>query len=155
MYDQPLEAKNWYPNYIRTYVERDVRLIKNISNLDTFERFIKLCAGRIGQLLNINNLAIETGVDNKTISSWLGILENSFILFRLKPHHRNFNKRVIKMPKLYFYDTGLACSLLGLHNITEFSLNPYYGALFENLIKRHDETKAQPGQKSEFIFLER
>jgi uncharacterized protein len=134
IHDQKIEPDIWYPNYIRTYIERDVRLIKNISNLNLFERFVKLCAGRVGQLLNMNNLAIETGVDNKTISSWMGILESSFVIFRLQPHFQNFNKRIVKMPKLYFYDTGLACSLLGIHDPGQLAMNHYFGALFENLI---------------------
>jgi len=132
VYDRPAEACNWYPNYIRTYIERDVRQIKNITDLNAFERFLRLCAGRTGQLLNMNNLAIESGVDNKTIASWLGILESSFILFRLFPHHNNFNKRIVKMPKIYFYDTGLACALLGIQNAEQLNYHPLFGSLFES-----------------------
>jgi hypothetical protein len=132
IYDQAIEATSWYSNYIRTYIERDVRLLKNISDLNIFERFVRLCAGRIGQLLNMASLAIEAGVSNKTITSWIGILESSFIIFRLQPHYKNFNKRLVKMPKLYFYDTGLACTLLGIQNAEQLDFNPYKGALFEN-----------------------
>jgi hypothetical protein len=107
-----ISPEKYYANYIRTYVERDVRLIKNITNLYLFERFLRLCAGRIGQLLNMNSLAVEVGVDTKTIGAWIGVLEASFILFRLRPFPKNFNKRIVKMPKLYFYDTGLALALL-------------------------------------------
>jgi uncharacterized protein len=134
IYDQPVDAQKWYSNYTRTYVERDVRQIKNLINLITFERFMKLCAGRTGQLLNMNSLAIETGVDHKTIQSWLGVLESSFILFRLQPHHKNFNKRVVKMPKLYFYDTGLLCSLLGIQNNEQILYHPLAGSIFENMV---------------------
>jgi uncharacterized protein len=134
VYDQPVDPNKWYANYIRTYIERDVRQLKNISDLNIFERFIRLCAGRTGQLLNMSNLALECGVDNKTIASWIGILENSFIAFRLQPHHRNFNKRIVKMPKLYFYDTGLICSLLGIHLVQQLEFHPLYGSIFENLI---------------------
>lgn len=134
VYDQPVDSFNWYINYTRTYVERDVRQLKNISDLNSFEKFIKLCAGRIGQLLNMSNLAIETGVDSKTIGSWISILESSFIVYRLFPHHKNFNKRVVKMPKLYFYDTGLACSLLGLQKAEQLVSHHMRGNLFENLI---------------------
>jgi uncharacterized protein len=134
LYDQPVNTSTWYANYIRTYIERDVRQIKNITDLNTFERFLRLCAGRTGQLLNMNNLAIETGVDNKTIGSWIGILESSFILYRLYPHHRNFNKRIVKMPKLYFYDTGLVCALLGIQNSRQLDFHPLYGSLFENFV---------------------
>jgi len=134
LYDRNFEVKDWYSNYILTYVERDVRLIKNITNYAAFERFIKLCAGRTGQLLNMHNLSIETGVDGKTIASWIGILEASFIIFRLYPHHVNFNKRVVKMPKLYFCDTGLAVSLLGIEREEQLALHPFRGNLFENFI---------------------
>jgi predicted AAA+ superfamily ATPase len=134
VFDQPVQPVVWYVNYLRTYVERDVRQLKNITDLNTFERFLKLCAGRTGQLLNMSALAIEMGVDNKTIASWIGVLENSFIVYRLQPHHRNFNKRVVKMAKLYFYDTGLACSLLGIQNASQLQYHPLSGSLFENFV---------------------
>lgn len=134
IYDQPVETNTWYANYIRTYIERDVRQLKNISDLFAFERFVRLCAGRTGQLLNMSNLAVEVGVDAKTIVSWMGILESSFIIYRLQPHHRNFNKRVVKMPKIYFYDTGLACALLGIQNADQLIMHPLTGSLFENFI---------------------
>ena len=134
LFDQPVTSRKWLPNYVSTYIERDVRQIKNITDLNTFERFLKLCAGRIGQLLNMNNLAVETGVDNKTISSWISILENSFILFRLQPHHANFNKRIVKMPKLYFYDTGLAAYLLDIRDPEQLKFHPLSGSLFENFV---------------------
>ena len=132
IYDQPLNADKWYPNYIRTYIERDVRQIKNITDLNAFERFLRLCAGRTGQLLNMNSLAIESGVDNKTIASWIGVLESSFIIYRLYPHHSNFNKRIVKMPKIFFYDTGVACALLGIQNAEQLNYHPMFGNLFEN-----------------------
>jgi predicted AAA+ superfamily ATPase len=134
IYDNQIEPEKWLPNYIMTYIERDVRQIKNISNLNLFERFLKLCAGRTGQLLNMNSLAIEAGVDSKTIASWLSVLESSFIIHLLKPHHQNFNKRLVKMPKLYFYDTGLVCSLLGITKAAELRLHPLKGNLFENFV---------------------
>lgn len=134
LYQENIDPAKWYANYIRTYIERDVRLLKNISNLLVFERFLRLCAGRIGQLLNMNSLAVETGVDNKTINAWIGILESSFVVFRLRPHHKNFNKRLIKMPKLYFYDTGLAIALLGIENPKQLEFHPFRGNLFENMV---------------------
>lgn len=134
LYDKPFEIQKWFSNYVRTYIERDVRQLKNIENLIVFERFVKLCSGRVGQLLNKNTLAIEAGIDNKTVESWLGILEASFILFRLQPHHKNFNKRIVKMPKLYFYDVGLASALMGIQNQEQLELHPFKGALFENLV---------------------
>lgn len=134
IYDQQIPPQKWYQNYIRTYVERDVRLLRNIADLGTFERFIRLCAGRCGQLLNMNSLAVEAGVDHKTISAWISVLESSFLIFLLKPHHQNFNKRLVKMPKLYFYDTGLVCSLLGLQHAEQLNQYPLRGELFENYI---------------------
>lgn len=134
IYDNQISPDRWLPNYIRTYVERDVRQIKNVNNLGAFERFVKLCAGRIGQLLNISNLAKETGVDAKTIASWISVLESSFIIYLLKPHHQNFNKRLVKMPKLYFYDTGLACSLLGIQRAEQLRAHTAMGNLFENYV---------------------
>jgi predicted AAA+ superfamily ATPase len=134
LYDGNPDPSRWFANYIRTYIERDVRQIKNITDLTSFERFVRLCAGRTGQLLNMNSLALETGVDSKTISSWIGVLESSFIVFLLRPHHRNYNKRLVKMPKLYFYDTGLACALLGISDASTIALHPLRGSLFENLV---------------------
>ena len=134
LYHENADPSKFFANYIRTYIERDVRLIKNITDLYTFERFLRLCAGRTGQLLNMSSLAMEVGVDIKTIGSWIGVLETSFIVFRLQPYHQNFKKRIVKMPKLYFYDTGLAVALLGLESATQMSMNPFRGSLFENLV---------------------
>ena len=133
LYNNSTDAARFYANYIRTYVERDVRLIKNINDLYVFERFLRLCAGRIGQLLNMSSLASEVGVDVKTISSWIGVLEASFIILRLQPYHKNFNKRIVKMPKLYFYDTGLAVALLGIESIEHLAFHSSRGSLFENM----------------------
>jgi len=134
LYDKPFEIQKWLSNYISTYIERDVRQLRSIENLVVFEKFLKLCAGRVGQLLNKNTLAMETGVDSKTIESWIGVLEASFIIFRLQPHHKNFNKRVVKMPKLYFYDVGLASALLGVQKAKQLEFHPFKGNLFENMV---------------------
>jgi len=134
LYNNATDASRFYANYIRTYVERDVRLIKNITDLYLFEKFLRLCAGRIGQLLNMSSLASEVGVDVKTISSWIGVLEASFIVFRLQPYHKSFNKRVVKMPKLYFYDTGLAVALLGIESTDQLAFHSSRGSLFENMV---------------------
>ncbi len=128
------KVEPWFASYIRTYVERDVRQIKSIENLAAFEKLLLLCAGRTGQQLNMTNLAIEAGVNVNTVHSWLGLLQSSFIIYMLRPHHRNFNKRVVRTPKLYFYDTGLACALLGMREPKELQFNPLRGALFENLM---------------------
>lgn len=134
LYQKKTDPVKYYANYIRTYIERDVRLLKNIADLYTFERFLRLCAGRTGQLLNMSSLAAEIGVDVKTIGSWIGVLEASFIIFRLQPYHKNFNKRIVKMPKLYFYDTGLATALMGVDNLSQLTIHPFRGSLFENMV---------------------
>ncbi len=134
IYDRHFSPEDWYPNYIRTYIDRDVRQIKNITDLIIFERFMGLLAGRNGQELNLSSLAVETGVDTKTIQSWIGILESSFIIYLLKPHFKNFNKTIVKRPKVYFYDTGLVCSLMGISSESQLVNHPSRGALFESLI---------------------
>ncbi len=134
IYDKEIAPTDYYPSYIATYVERDVRAMLNIGDLGRFTRFIRLCAGRIGQLLNKSNLATETGVTIPTVESWLSVLEASYILYRLEPNFNNYNKRIVKTPKLFFYDTGLACSLLGITSSEQLDIHFLRGALFENLV---------------------
>jgi predicted AAA+ superfamily ATPase len=134
IYDREIAPADFYPAYIQTYIERDVRLMKNIGDINAFVRFTQLCAGRVGQLLNFTGLASDAGISPNTAKAWLSILESSYILYRLQPFHRNFNKRLVKSPKLYFYDTGVACSLLGLRDESQVNLHYLKGALFENLI---------------------
>lgn len=131
---QNIDASDYYENYIKTYVERDVRLLKNISDLDLFQKFIKLLAGRVGQLFNQSSLGNELDLDNKTINSWFTLLETSFLTFKLQPYHSNFNKVIIKTPKIYFHDTGLLCYLLGIHNKEDLELHFAKGNIFENLV---------------------
>ena len=134
IYDRTIPPPDFYPSYIQTYVDRDVRMIKNIGDINAFIQFTQLCAGRIGQPLNNASLANDAGISPNTAKSWLSILESSYILYRLQPYHRNFNKRLIKSPKLYFYDTGVACSLLGIREQEQVNLHYMKGSLFENLI---------------------
>ncbi len=134
LYDRDIAPTDFYPSYIQTYVERDVRLVKNIGDVNAFIQFTQLCAGRIGQLLNYTALANDAGVSPNTAKAWLSVLESSYILYRLQPFHRNFNKRLVKSPKLYFYDTGLACSLLGIRDESQVNLHYMKGALFEDLV---------------------
>jgi predicted AAA+ superfamily ATPase len=131
---QQIKPTEYYENYLRTYIERDVRLIKNITNLRLFQKFIMLLAGRVGQLFNQNNLGNELGIDNKTVESWMTLLEVSFIAFRLQPYYKNFNKRIVKTPKVYFYDTGLLCTLLNIRTVNELNIHFAKGPLFENLV---------------------
>ncbi len=134
IYDKDIDPADYYPSYIATYLQRDVRAILNVKDLSRFSRFLRLCAGRIGQLLNMSSLATETGVTIPTIESWLSVLEASYILYRLEPNFNNYNKRIVKSPKLYFYDTGLACSLLGLSSAEQLDTHFLRGGLFENLV---------------------
>jgi len=134
LYDKNRKPTMWYPAYTRTYIERDVKQIRNIENTITFNRFLQLCAGRTSQQLNVSALSNEAGVEIKTAQAWLSILQSSYIIHLLPPYHKNFNKRVVKTPKLYFLDTGLACSLLGIREKKELINSHFRGALFENYV---------------------
>jgi predicted AAA+ superfamily ATPase len=134
IYDKKMNPRDWYPDYIQTYVEKDLRLIKNIGNLNTFQKFLKMCAGRVGQVLNLSGLASDCGITHNTAKSWISLLEASFIVFLLSPHYKNFNKRLIKMPKLYFYDTGLLCCLVGIKNKNGLKNHNLKGEIFESFI---------------------
>ncbi|MBQ7555344.1 ATP-binding protein [bacterium] len=139
----------YYKNYVNSYIERDVRLISNIENTSSFNRFLVLLAGRIGQLVNLNTLSGEVGVSHTTLNSWLNILEASFIVFRLEPYYANIGKRLIKTPKIYFTETGLAAYLLGIKNSEQVSSHPLRGNLFENLVAgdilRHEKNADNDG----------
>ncbi len=129
-----IAPSDYYPNYIQTYIERDVRQLLNVVNLGSFQKFIKLLAGRVGQVFNQSSFSNELGIDQKTVNSWLSVLETSFIAFRLPSYYRNFNKRILKTPKVYFYDTGVLCSLLGIKKAEELNVHFARGPLFENLV---------------------
>lgn len=133
IYDQRLNPSQALGDYFETYVERDVRRLGGVRDLSTFQRFVRLCAGRIGQLLNLQNLGNDAGVSHPTARHWISVLEASFIVFLLPPLHANVSKRLIKTPKLYFHDVGLAAWLLGIENPTQVATHPLRGSLFENL----------------------
>lgn len=132
--DQRLDPSEWLGSYVRTYVERDVRLISNIGDLATFQRFVQLCASRTAQLLNLSSLALDAGISQPTAKAWLSILEATFIAFRLQPYFANIGKRLIKAPKLHFYDTGLVCWLLGVRDPAQLRLHPLRGPIFETWV---------------------
>lgn len=134
LHSKKMNPDDFYPSYIQTYIERDVRSIKSVENLQSFTRFIGLCAGRVGQILNMSSLANDAGISLNTAKSWISLLEASFIIFLLQPFYRNFNKRLIKSPKLYFYDTGVAASLLRIVDADSLSTHYLIGSLFENLV---------------------
>lgn len=134
IYDQNPDPVDFYPAYIKTYIERDVRLLRNITSLPDFHRFLKLCAGRCSQILNVTELSNQAELSLVTTRSWLSVLETSHIIFYLRPYHKNYGKRLIKSPKLYFYDTGLVANLLGLEKKEQLETHFMRGSLFENLI---------------------
>lgn len=134
IYTQKTPPSEWYQYYIRTYVERDIRQLKNVVDLEQFQKFIGLCAGRVGQILNVSSLANDCGVTVVTAKSWLSLLQASYIIFLLQPYHKNFSKRLIKSPKLFFYDTGLACSLLGIDEPEQLTMHYLRGGLTESFI---------------------
>jgi predicted AAA+ superfamily ATPase len=134
IYDQSQRPHTAYANYFQTYVERDVRQLIKLKDIVLFEKFMKLLAGRAGQVLNYQSLSNDVGVDGMTIKSWLSILEASYVIFRLPPYFENFGKRVIKTPKIYFTDTGLLCYLLGIERVEQVGRDPLIGNLFENLV---------------------
>lgn len=134
IYAKNIEPTDFYSAYIHTYIERDVRQLITVENLMVFQKFLGLCAGRIGQLLNIEDIATNCGIDRKTVKNWLSILQASYVIFLLPPYFNNFNKRLTKTPKLYFYDTGLACALLGIKSAEELQNSFFRGPLFESFI---------------------
>jgi len=134
LYDRKVQPSDWYANYVMTYVERDVRQMINIKNLGIFQRFLRMCAARTGQLLNLTGLANDCGITHNTARSWISVLEASYIIFLLYPHFRNFGKRLVKTPKIYFYDTGLASWLVNMQSPEHLSLHPMRGSLFESFV---------------------
>ncbi len=134
IHDQNLEPRQALGDYFETYVERDVRRLGEIRNLSSFRRFARLCAGRAGQLLNVSSLGADAGVSHTTAREWLSILEASYVVFQLPPFYANIRKRLIKSPKLYFYDVGLASYLIGIEHAGQIATHPLRGALFENAV---------------------
>ena len=134
MFDRNIPSHSFYSNYIQTYVQRDVSELISIKNIRLFQNFISLCATKAGQLLNMNALANECGISQPTAKSWLSALENSYIIFLLQPFHDNFSKRIVKTPKLYFYDTGLLSYLLKIKKPEQVYSSPVKGNLFENMM---------------------
>jgi predicted AAA+ superfamily ATPase len=153
LYDRDILPQSWFGAYTTAYIERDVRQILKIQELETFQRFIRLCAGRTGQLLNYSSLATECGITHNTVKAWISVLEASYIVFLLRPHHANFNKRLIKMPKLYFYDVGLATWLLGIRSAEQITTHPLRGAIFETfIISELMKSRLNQGERPDLFF---
>lgn len=134
LYDRDIAVRAWFGAYVTAYIERDVRQVLNIQELETFQRFVRLCAGRTGQLLNYSALAADCGITHNTAKAWLSVLEASYVVFQLRPHHVNFNKRLVKASKLYFYDVGLVSWLLGIQTPEQIETHPLRGSLFETFV---------------------
>jgi predicted AAA+ superfamily ATPase len=134
IHDRGIDPAQWLASYTTTYVERDARSAGSIGDLDAFLRFLGLCAGRSGQLVNLSAIGAEAGVSHTTAGKWMSILRASYVVTLLAPHHRNFNKRIVKTPKLYFLDSGLLCSLLGLRTSRDLWNHPLRGAIFESFV---------------------
>ncbi|MCE1273548.1 MAG: DUF4143 domain-containing protein, partial [Chlorobiales bacterium] len=153
LHSRQIATGDWFASYVATYVERDVRQVLNIQDLTTFQRFLRLCAGRNGQLLNLSALAGEAGISHNTAKSWLSVLESSYLVHLLPPYYRNFGKRLVKSPKLYFLDVGLACWLLGIRSAEVLALHPLRGALFESLvISEFIKSRYNKGLPSDLYF---
>lgn len=153
IFDQKIAANVFHESYVATYIERDVRRMEQIKDLSLFKKFLGLCAGRIGQLLNLSNLSNEVGVSSTTLKSWLSILEATYVIYLLRPYYRNHNQRLIKTPKIYFYDTGLVTYLLGIRSPEQLINHPLQGALFENLIVSEIKKQiAHQGLQVELFF---
>jgi uncharacterized protein len=134
VYDRELEPGDWYPSYVAAYLERDVRMLLNVGDLVSFQTFLRLCAGRAGQLVNLSALGADAGVTHVTAGSWLSVLEAGFVAWRLPPFHRNLGKRLVKTPKLHFLDSGLVCYLLGIRSPAQLRDHPLRGTIFETWV---------------------
>jgi predicted AAA+ superfamily ATPase len=153
LFDRQIPAPDYFPSYIQTYIERDVRGISNIGNLSTFQRFVKLCAGRAGQLLNLSSFGTELGINYKTVRSWISILEASYLVFLLQPYHNNFNKRIVKQPKLYFFDSGLLCALLDIQSPEQLDSHYLRGNIFESfIVAEHIKSRLHAGRRPNAFF---
>lgn len=153
LYDRGLSPEDWFPNYVATYVERDVRQLLAVRELGLFQRFLKMCAARCGQLLNLSSLAADCGISHVTARQWLTVLEASYIVRLLAPYHRNFGKRLVKTPKLYFLDVGLAAWLLGIRDARSVATHAMRGALFETfVIGEFIKQRHNAGQPAELYF---
>ena len=153
IFDRDLDPSEWLRSYVATYIERDVRLISNIGDLALFQRFVQLCAGRTAQLLNYSSLAGDCGISQPTAKAWLSVLEAGFVVFRLPAFHSNLRKRLVKMPKLHFYDTGLVCWLLGIRTADQLLSHPLRGAVFETwVVSEITKHRANGGELAGLTF---
>ena len=153
LYDRKLTPQDWFANYIATYLERDVRQLITVRDLSQFQTFVKMCAARSGQLLNLTSLGADCGISSVTAKHWLSVLEASYIVMLLQPHQRNFGKRLVKAPKLYFCDVGLAAWLLGIRDVSTLDTHSARGALFETyVVSELTKQRLNAGQPRDLYF---
>lgn len=153
LYDRELRADDWFANYVNTYVERDVRQLLAVRDLTQFQRFLRMCAARSGQLLNLTALGADCGISAVTAREWLSVLEASYLIVRLQPYHRNFGKRLVKTPKLYFLDSGLMAWLLGIHSADSLAIHAQRGHLFESfVVSEFIKQRFNAGRPAELYF---
>lgn len=153
IHESQLVPYEWLGDYYATYVQRDVRAVKNVGNLTQFDRFVRLAAGRVGQLADYASLGADCGITQPTAKSWMSVLEATFVVFLLQPHFKNFNKRIIKSPKVYFHDTGLLCYLLRIRDRDQLLSHPLYGSIFENwVISERLKQRFHQGEESDLYF---
>lgn len=153
IYKEQLDPTTWLSDYLVTYIEKDIRNVINIENLRAFDNFLRLIAGRVGQIVNYNSLSNDAGITHPTAQKWLSALETSYICFTLQPHFKNFNKRITKSPKVYFYDSGLLCYLLRINDIEQLKVHPLRGLIFENwVISEHLKFYATQGKEAPLYF---
>jgi predicted AAA+ superfamily ATPase len=154
LYNENIQATDFFAGYIQTYIERDVRQIKNISSLHQFQKFLALCAGRVGQVVNFSALGNDCGLSAPTIKQWLSILGASYVSYLIHPYSMNINKQMIKMPKMYFYDTGVLCNLLGIKSIDDLRVHFAYGCIFENFVLNEIlKSQCNNGERKNIYFL--
>lgn len=153
LYDKKISAKEYFSSYLQTYVERDVRLLRNITDMTAFKRFLKLCAANVGSVMNVASLAKDAGISVITANSWISILEASFVLLRLPPYYKNFSKRIVKSSKIYFCDTGLLCNLLNIFNRKQLQESGLHGTIFENFVfAEYMKAAAFKGEEPQLYF---
>lgn len=151
--EKPVPPEFFFDSYIQTYLERDVRMLKNVGDISQFGKFMRLCAGRVGQPLNVSTLATDAGVSPNTAKAWISVLEASYLVFKLSPYHENHNKRLIKSPKLYFFDTGLLCNLLGIGSPGQLETHHYFGNIVENaMVVGLYKKRTNAGKRPKFWF---
>lgn len=153
LYDRSLLPTDWFASYLQTYVEKDVRQLINIKDLKAFQTFVRMCAGRVGQLVNLSSLGNDCGMSHVTTKDWLSVLEASYLIYTLEPHFRNFSKRLIKSSKVYFHDTGLLCYLLNIKDSQDLNTHPFRGQIFENfIINEYFKSSYNRGELPDFYF---